>query len=67
MRFKFFLLIFILVFACKSNENQPEFEKKPLEPDPFKRAKESAEKGGGLFTTHMHYSNFAWFILILIY
>ena len=50
MRFKFFLLIFILVFACKSNENQPEFEKKPLEPDPFKRAKESAEKGGGLFT-----------------
>lgn len=50
MRSKFFLLIFFLVFACKSNENQPEFEKKPLEPDPFKRAKESAEKGGGLFT-----------------
>ena len=50
MRSKIFLLIFVLVFACKSNENQPEFEKKPVEPDPFKRAKESAEKGGGLFT-----------------
>ena len=49
MPFKFFLLIFILVFACKSNENKPEFEKKPLEPDPFKRAKQAAEKGGGIF------------------
>ena len=44
MRSKIFLLIFILVFACKSNENQPEFEKKPVEPDPFKRAKDYLPK-----------------------
>lgn len=46
---KIFLIIFIALLSCKSIESRPEFETKPVEPDPFKRAKDAAERGGGIF------------------
>jgi hypothetical protein len=52
MRFigTFILLIFIVVLnGCKNSKENPDFEQIPVEPDPFKRAKQAAEKGGGIF------------------
>ena len=52
MRFigTFILLIFIVVLnGCKNSKENADFEQIPVDPDPFKRAKQAAEKGGGIF------------------
>ena len=48
MRFILPIIIILVLAGCKASKDS-EFEQKTVEPDPFKRAKEAAEKGGGIF------------------
>jgi hypothetical protein len=48
MRFILPIIIILVLAGCKASKDG-EFEQKTVEPDPFKRAKEAAEKGGGIF------------------
>jgi len=48
MRFICSIIIILVLVGCKTSKDG-EFEQKTVEPDPFKRAKEAAEKGGGIF------------------
>ena len=48
MRFILPIIIILVLAGCKASKDI-EFEQKTVEPDPFKRAKEAAEKGGGIF------------------
>jgi len=48
MRFIWSIIIILALVGCKTSKDV-EFEQKTVEPDPFKRAKEAAEKGGGIF------------------
>ena len=49
MKIFYTLIISLLLFSCKSTEQNPEFDQKVVEPDPFKRARQAAESGGGIF------------------
>ena len=51
MRFIYILTILLLFSGCKSSQEQPEFDKKSAEPDPFKRARQAADLGGGIFNS----------------
>lgn len=51
MRFIYILTILLLFSGCKSSQEKPEFEQKPVEPDPFKRARQAADGGGGIFNS----------------
>jgi len=51
MRFIYILTILLLVAGCKSSEEKEIFESRPVEPDPFKRARQSADQGGGIFSS----------------
>jgi hypothetical protein len=51
MRFIYILIILLLLSGCKSSQEQPEFEQKAAEPDPFKRARQAADSGGGIFNS----------------
>jgi len=48
MRFIWTLLVILALFGCKSSKDE-EISQKPIEPDPFKRAREAAQQGGGIF------------------
>lgn len=49
MKIFYTLIITLLLFSCKSTEQNPEFDQKVVEPDPFKRARQAADGGGGIF------------------
>ena len=51
MRLIFILIISLFLASCKTSKEQPEFEQKPAEPDAFKRARQSADAGGGIFNS----------------
>ncbi len=51
MRFIYILAILLLVAGCKSSEEKEILDRKPVEPDPFKRARQSADLGGGIFNS----------------
>jgi hypothetical protein len=51
MRFIYILIILLLFSGCKSSQEQPEFDQKAAEPDPFKRARQAADLGGGIFNS----------------
>ena len=51
MRFTYILTILLLFSGCKNSQEQPEFDKKSAEPDPFKRARQAADLGGGIFNS----------------
>ncbi len=49
MRFFALFLVLIIIYGCSSSKDPVTGETKTYEPDPTKRAKEYAEKGGGIF------------------
>jgi len=49
MRFLILFLVIILINGCSSSKDPVTGESKTYEPDPAKRAKEYADKGGGIF------------------
>jgi hypothetical protein len=51
MRFIYILAILLLIAGCKSSEEKEILDRKPVEPDPFKRARQSADLGGGIFNS----------------